>query len=250
MKYKDAENYWNRAGEVSYNSAMYANDAIAQHINHRLWNAGVEVGRELGLDKKAHVLDLGCGDGTLSNLVLSHHYRAIDGFDLSSPAIQRARDHAPHEHIQFSACDITTLDYTQLPRYDGAYLWGILHHVKDATPQILSSLSTCVKRLVILEPNGNHIVRKLLEQTKSYKEAGEDSFRTKTLKDLFIRSGFTIYSQKSLNIFPNFTPKRMFHALKPLESMIEQTPLIKTLCTVNIWGLVSNNIQSKEDASC
>ena len=235
-KYTEAEAYWDNAGDVSYASAMFADSAVEKHVNRRLWQVGVDIGSELGLNKNSHILDLGCGDGALSNLLLSKHYRAVDGFDLSIPAIARATKLAANENIRFEACDITKMDYTKLPQYDGAYLWGILHHVKDATPDILRGLRHATKNIVILEPNGNHLMRKLLERTATYKAAGEDSFRTKEMEAIFKKAGYYPVVWRRLNLFPNFTPGFIFKMLRPFEPLIERAPILRALCTVNMWG--------------
>ena len=236
MQQQEPEAYWEHAGEVSYANAMFAHSEVEQHVNRRLWQIGVDIGKQLGLNKQSHVLDLGCGDGALANTVLAKHFGAIDGFDLAAAAIKRAQALAPHSHMRFEACDITRMDYSRLPKYDGAYLWGILHHVKSATPSILQGLHQVTKRIVILEPNGNHLMRKLLEQTATYKAAGEDSFRTNEMVKLFGQAGFKVAVWKRLNLFPNFTPKSIFRLLKPLEPFIESTPVLRALCTVNLWG--------------
>jgi cyclopropane fatty-acyl-phospholipid synthase-like methyltransferase len=242
MNYNEAEAYWDRAGEMSYASAMFAHSDVEKYVNRRLWQMGIHIGKELGLNAASHILDLGCGDGALTNIMLSQHFKAIDGFDLSVPAIQRANELAPHANIRFKACDIVAMDYSQLPTYDGAYLWGILHHVKSFTPAILKNLRHIAKRVVVLEPNGNHLMRKLLERTASYKAAGEDSFRTRELEKLFAAAGYQKVIWKRLNLFPNFTPKSVFTLLQPTESFIEKTPILRSLCTVNMWGFIADEL--------
>lgn len=235
-KYTEAEAYWDNAGDVSYAEAMFSSSLVERHVNRRLWQVGVDIGAQLGLNAESRILDLGCGDGALSNLLLSKHYRAVDGYDLSVPAIARANKLAAHSGMHFTACDITKMDYASLPKYDGAYLWGILHHVKFATPDILRGLRQVTKNIVILEPNGNHIMRKMLERTAAYKAAGEDSFRTREMEKIFKDAGYYPVVWRRLNLFPNFTPAWAFKLLAPLENVIEQTPVLRALCTVNMWG--------------
>lgn len=247
MKYKEAEAYWDNAGDVSYAEAMFTNSAVERHVNSRLWDIGIQIGKQLGLDSNSSILDLGCGDGALSNIVLSKHFPKIDGFDLSVPAIARANKNSPHENVKFKACDITQLNYSDLPKYDGAYLWGILHHVKDATPYILDGLREITEKVVILEPNGNNLVRKLLEKTKTYQMAGEDSFRTKQMVKLMANAGFKPVVWRRLNLFPNFTPEFAFNLLKNIEPLIERTPMLRALCTVNMWGFTAQDSKSSSN---
>lgn len=242
MKYNEATAYWDDAGDRSYAEAMFADSEVERHVNRRLWQVGVDIGHALGLNQQSHILDLGCGDGALTNLVLSKHFGRIDGIDLSESAVKRANEFSPREDVSFTARDITKMDYSQLPRFDGAYLWGILHHVKESTPHILKELRQKTNNIVILEPNGNNLVRKLLEKTATYKAAGEDSFRTRQMVAIFKEAGFEPVVWKRLNVFPNFTPKWFFHLFKGVEPLIELTPGLRALCTVNMWGFKANEI--------
>jgi SAM-dependent methyltransferase len=236
----DRESYWEKAGAVGYGEAMFGSRAVEQHVNRRLWAIALEIGRRLGLDASAHVLDLGCGDGSFANQALAANFAAVDGFDLSESGIRRAAANAPGAHVGFTACDITRLEYATLPRYDAVFLIGILHHVKPAAPAILRGLRRITSRLVVLEPNGNHVLRKVLEWTPAYRGAGEDSFRRSSLKRLFSDAGFRMVVERRLNIFPNFTPQPLFRALRHVEPTIEATPGLRALCTVGLYGCAAD----------
>jgi 2-polyprenyl-3-methyl-5-hydroxy-6-metoxy-1,4-benzoquinol methylase len=230
------ETYWDKAGSLGYGEAMFSSRAVEHHVNRRLWRIAVEMGRELGIDSAARVLDLGCGDGAFANQVLAGEFAAVDGFDLSEAGIKRAEANAAGPHVRFRHCDITRLDLAELPRYDGAFLIGILHHVKAATPGLIRSLRHIAGPVVVLEPNGNHLLRRLLEFTPSYRAAGEASFGTRQLRKLFETAGYQCVVWRRLNLFPNFTPQPLFRLLRPLEPMIEATPGLRALCTVNMYG--------------
>lgn len=234
------EAYWEQAGKDGYGAAMFGDENVERDVNGRLHQIGIDVARQLGLGHASRVMDLGCGDGALTNTLLAKHFQAIDGFDLSTAAIARARANAAHGHVRFASCDITRLDFATLPPYHGAFLWGILHHVKPAAAGILNDMQRVgIARLVILEPNGDHWGRKLLEQTTSYKAAGEDSFSTVHLQRILNEAGYRTIIRKSLNIFPNFTPKVIFDRLKPIEPFIEGNAMLQALCTVRIWGCLA-----------
>jgi cyclopropane fatty-acyl-phospholipid synthase-like methyltransferase len=228
--------YWERAGEVGYAEAMYTSADVEAHVRRRLWKIAIEIADTLGVPRTGHVLDLGCGDGAFANEVLAPHYRAVDGLDKSEAAIKRAQAVASGDHMRFRAVDLTTLHYDSLPRFDGAFLIGILHHVKAATPAIVASLGRVTSRIVVLEPNGNHLIRKLLEFTPSYRSAGEDSFRTREIMDIFENARFRAVVRKRLNLFPNFTPGMAYRLLRPLEPFVESSSFWNALCTVNLFG--------------
>lgn len=242
MSTVEPEAYWEKAGEVGYAEAMFTSSEVERHVNLRLWQVAVDIGQSLGLTSAAHVLDLGCGDGAFANQMLAKHFDRIDGFDLSEAGIRRAWANAAKPGMRFQACDISRME---LPNYDGAFLIGILHHVKSATPDIVRALHAVTSRVVVLEPNGNNLVRKLLELTPSYRAAGEDSFRTKQLRRIFEQAGYRTVVWRRLNLFPNFTPWLVFKALRPLERLIEVTPVLRALCTVNMFGFASDAAYSR-----
>jgi len=228
--------YWEKAGAKGYDRQMFASAVVERHINQRLWDVAVGIGMQLGMDGQSHVLDLGCGDGSFANTILARRFRAVDGFDFAETAIRHAQANAINPDTRFNACDITQLDYSQLPRYDGAFLIGILHHVKQAAPAIIRSLRAVTSRVVVLEPNGDNIIRKLLERTPTYRAAGEDSFHSTAVVGLFEDAGFQSKTWRRLNLFPNFTPRFVFELLRPIEPLVEATPGLRALCTVNMYG--------------
>jgi cyclopropane fatty-acyl-phospholipid synthase-like methyltransferase len=240
--HSEADAYWERAGELSYAEAMYRCSNVESHVRGRSWQHVIDIADALGVSADGHVLDLGCGDGAFANQMLASRYRAVDGLDKSETAIQRAQAEA-REHATYRAVDLVTFNYESLPRYDAAFLIGILHHVRFATPDIVKALAKRTDKMIILEPNGNNLVRKALEFTPTYRAAGEDSFRTKELTAIFAASGWKTVICRRLNLFPNFTPSLLFRLLRPIEPRIEANPFWNALCTVDLYGLALSNPQ-------
>lgn len=239
--YGRSDAYWDRAGELGYGEAMYRFSEVEAHVRGRVWKAAAEIANQIGIPKDGHILDLGCGDGAFANEILAANYRVVEGIDKSEPAIRRAQGKAPSVHVTFRAADLVAFDYDSLPHYDGAFLIGILHHVKDATPAIVKALARRTEKMVVLEPNGNNLVRKALEFTPSYRSAGEDSFRTKELHKIFEAAGWRTVTSRRLNIFPNFTPAYIYRLIRSLQPWIEQSRFWSGLCTVGVYGLVTAN---------
>lgn len=235
--------YWEKAGQVGYDEAMHASQAVARHILEKSWDTAIAIAEQLGAPPAGRVLDLGCGDGEFTNKVLAHRYREVEGMDKAEAAIERAKACASTDNVHFEAVDITALDFSRLPVYDCAFLIGILHHVKAATPKIMTGLSHIARRVVILEPNGNHIFRKLLEQTPSYRSAGEDSFRVSQIKTIFSAAGYDTAIFKRINLFPNMTPEPIFRLLSPFENWLEQNQSLNFLLTVNMFGLNARGVK-------
>lgn len=235
------EDYWEKAGELGYGEVMFKNREVERHVTGRLHQAAVDIGKQLGLNESSYVLDLGCGDGTFANHWLAGHFGRIDGFDRSEAAVRRARSEAAKPTVYFEAHDITSMDFSQLPHYDGVFLIGILHHVKVHAPSVVHALRKITSRVVVHEPNGDNIARKLLELTPSYRASGDDSFRRHEIQRLFEEARFRTVVCHRLNLFPNFTPELVFKTFLPLEPFIESTPGLRALCTVNMFGFVADH---------
>ena len=108
--------------------------------------------------------------------------------------------------------------------------------MKPSAAAVIRALRGIASRVIVLEPNGNHVVRKLLELTPAYRAAGEASFGARHLKQLFEEAGYRGVVQRRVNLFPNFTPEFLFRLLKPIEPTIEATPGLRALCTVDLYG--------------
>jgi 2-polyprenyl-3-methyl-5-hydroxy-6-metoxy-1,4-benzoquinol methylase len=229
--------YWEEAGRKGYANYMYNSSEVQQHIIRRQWSGALDIARLLGLTSEGHVLDLGCGDGSFANSVLSQNFRAVDGLDFAEPSILRARSEAPRPEVRFELCDLTAPGaLASLRKYDGAFMMGILHHVKPFAPAIVSALGNATSRVVALEPNGDNLLRKLLEHTPNYRAAGEDSFHTREIIEMFAQAGFENVHQRSFSLFPNFTPGIIYKSFGLVEPFFETTPLLRALCTAKLYG--------------
>jgi 2-polyprenyl-3-methyl-5-hydroxy-6-metoxy-1,4-benzoquinol methylase len=234
--HSEPEAYWDRAGEQGYGQAMYRSADVEAHVRGRLWRIALDISNLLGVPSNGDIIDVGCGDGAFTNQMLAAHYRTVTGIDKSEAATQRAQAEA-RSNAAFRAVDLVTFDYNTLPRYDAAFLIGILHHVKAATPDIVRALAQRTDKMIVLEPNGSHLLRKALEWTPAYRAAGEDSFSAKQLTAIFGAAGWRTTIQRRVNLFPNFTPSAIYRRLAPIEPWIESRRFWNALCTVDLYGL-------------
>jgi cyclopropane fatty-acyl-phospholipid synthase-like methyltransferase len=230
------DDYWERAGELSYARAMFSSSAVEEHVNRRLWSVALDIADHIGVPASGHVLDLGCGDGAFAIHALTSRFRRVDGYDKAAAAIARANRSAAKQNLSFVVEDLVAMNYAALPRYDAVFMIGLLHHVKAATCDIVKKVAGITEKVIVLEPNGDNLFRKVLEFTPNYRSAGEDSFTTDQLKRIFKDAGFRTAAWRRLNVFPNFTPGFLYRILAPLEELVETNGLLKALCTVNMFG--------------
>lgn len=228
--------YWEQAGSEGYGSRMYVSGSVERHVLGRMWRLLLEVARTIGTPSTGAVLDMGCGDGAFANHVLASNYRVVRGVDFAEQSIARARRNAASSST-FDVVDITKP--LALGTFDAVFLVGSLHHVKAAAPEIAKQLRDVAPRIIVLEPNGAHPLRKLLELTPAYRRAGEDSFTAGQIEIMFEEAGFMCADHRRVNLFPNFTPGPVFKALAGLERIIERSPLLRRACTVNLFGFTA-----------
>jgi len=244
---RDPERYWERAGEIGYGRHMFSSRLVEAHINRRLWDTALDIADMLGVNRAGTVLDLGCGDGAFAIQSLAPRYRAVHGYDKSEPAIARAAAAAAAgaANARFAVADLIAMAYAALPAFDAVFMMGFLHHVKAATPAILKQVAGKTDRVVVLEPNGDNLLRRALELTPSYKAAGEDHFTTAGLVELFAVAGFEQVVWRRMNLFPNFTPGPIYRLFAPLEPIVEASAVLRCLCTVNMLGFRKPAVAAK-----
>ena len=113
------------------------------------------------------IIDVGCGDGTYtSELKKINEKINIIGIDPSKNAIEAAIKNFPD--ITFLIMNLYNKDeIIKLPKVQYSVIRGVLHHVSDpyAAIGIVASFS---EKMVIMEPNGNNFILKLIEKNSKY----------------------------------------------------------------------------------
>jgi trans-aconitate methyltransferase len=95
--------------------------------HQREWGEGLIAG--LGLKGHEHVLDLGCGDGTLTAQIAEHVPRgSVVGLDASQGMIETALPKT-RDNLEFVRQDINTLAFVD--RFDVVFSNATLHWIKD-----------------------------------------------------------------------------------------------------------------------
>ena len=239
-RYENQEHFWEHAGCVGYGKVIFSNLTIERHVNNKQWVSAIETAKSLGLNKNSNVIELGCGDGDFAINYLSSNFKSVDAFDKSSSAIVRARSLSKAKNINFHVQDITEYEFGENACWDGAFLLVFLHHVKDFTPKIISSLSKVCQKVVVLEPNGDNLIRKGLELLPKYRRSGEDSFYLKELMRIFNSNGYSNVVKRRINLMPPFLPEIFFKPFKRLERVVEPSPFLNRICSTYVLGFERN----------
>lgn len=235
-KYKDPQHFWEQAGRAGYNKVIFSNQEVSNHIVGKQNAVALSVAKSIGLDEKSRILELGCGDGEFAEYVLSPQFKYIDAYDQSVSAIELARFRSKASNVQYHIADLTIHNFEQNSRWNGAFCIGLFHHVKAFTPSIVARLAKVAPKVVVLEPNGDNIIRKGLEWLPSYQSAGEDSFRLQKLIHVFAENHYQPTIIRRITFVPSFCPQSLFPLFKKLEKIVEDSPLLNCLCATYVIG--------------
>lgn len=231
---KTQEEYWEYAGKIGYDKAIFSGLKVERHIRDKHKSAVLKAAFDLNLNKESIILELGCGDGSFAKEVLSPNFGRIDAFDQSKAAIERAIEKSFAKNVYYHVQNIEGYVFNNDNRWDGAFLMGFLHHVKPVALSIVKSLSKVTPLVILAEPNGDNIIRKSLELLPSYSRAGEQSFRFNELLDIFKKCGYRLHSKKLTTLIPPFLPEKFLCSFKHIESVVEENFLLRKACSTYI----------------
>jgi len=176
-------------------------------------------------DRVKRVLDAGCGDGTYTQqLKASRPLLEMSGFDPAVEAINVARRR--HVGIQFETADILRPETFPPGKFDLVIVRGVLHHLSDPAAAI-RNCANLSDRILIIEPNGNNPILKLIEKFSVYhREHEEQSFSSRTLKAWCRDAGFAVSSLEFIGFVPFFFPGGLAKLIHFFQPFLERFPLL------------------------
>ena len=207
----------------------------AERLSARLANARISESIMQSFDFAGKtVLDLGCGDGVYTLEFPKLGVKAVVGVDPASIAIEaaerRARTLGLDTVVKFETGNIYALEaYLADNRFDCIVLRGVLHHLPDPA-RAIAGLADFSGTIVVLEPNGNNPVLKILEKYSRYHiEHEERSFTPALISSWLTAAGFKVRSSKLLNLVPMFCPDWMAKTARSVEPLVERLPLLRVI---------------------
>lgn len=180
----------------------------------------------------SRVLDLGCGDGAYTVEFAAYHPTNVLGVDPAELAVAAAKRRAIHANVdrivRFQVGNIYDLyQILNLNDFDCIVIRGVLHHLPDPRKAILI-LKGFQGTVVVLEPNGNNPVLRLIEKFSKYHvEHEERSFFPIAINRWLREAGFELRTTRYVNLVPFFCPNWMARVLRVFEPLVERLPLIR-----------------------
>lgn len=203
-------------------SSRLANSRISERIAQSYDFAGKKV------------LDLGCGDGAYTMEFQSLGVRAVVGVDPAALAIEaailKAGELGIDATVNFKVGNIYELEpYLADSGFDCIVLRGVLHHL-PAPARAISGLATFRGTIIVLEPNGNNPLLKLLEMFSRYHiEHEERSFTPATIRSWLRTAGFRVQSSNVFNLVPYFCPDWLSKVLRFVGPFVEAIPFVRDI---------------------
>jgi|PlaIllAssembly_1097288.scaffolds.fasta_scaffold62147_2 2-polyprenyl-3-methyl-5-hydroxy-6-metoxy-1,4-benzoquinol methylase len=206
-----------------------------ERLSAHLANARISEGIAKSVDFTGKtVLDLGGGDGAYTLEFPSLGVKAVVGVDPAGVAIEaanaKARKLGLDATVKFEVGNIYALErYLASNRFDCIVLRGVLHHLPDPA-RAIAGLAAFRGTIVVLEPNGNNPVLKLIEKYSHYHIKHEErSFTPALIRSWLTSAGFRVRSSKVLNLVPFFCPDWMAKGLRFIEPIVERLPVVRNI---------------------
>jgi SAM-dependent methyltransferase len=170
------------------------------------------------------LVDIGCGDGVYTaEIKRDFPHLAVTGFDPATKAIEEAQKRFPD--VQFTSQ--SALDPTGPmagKKFDVGVIRGVLHHLTDQEEAIRNAF-TLTDNIIIMEPNGNNPILKLIEKTSKYHiEHEEQSFLSPTLRRWIKNAGGEVVDFQFVGYVPFFFPTGPAKLIYALQPFLEKIP--------------------------
>jgi 2-polyprenyl-3-methyl-5-hydroxy-6-metoxy-1,4-benzoquinol methylase len=181
------------------------------------------------------IIDLGCGDGVATaELAKAFPQAYIEALDPAHKAIEMATQRFPH--ITFRVANILDLPSQPTTLFDVALIRGVIHHLPDNSQQLaIQNAQAIAKTLIIVEPNGNNPILKLIEKNSAYHIAHEEqSFTSETLTGWCRATGWNEVSIDYIGFVPFFFPEVLARIIYFFQPLLERIPIINKYFSAQI----------------
>lgn len=193
------------------------------------------------------VLDAGCGDGTYTYALKSARPDLeIAGYDAAAGVVQFASERFPE--IRFFVADMLRPETFPNQEFDTVVIRGILHHLSDPAAA-LKHCNRLTNRLVLIEPNGNNPILKVIEKVSPYHlQHEEQSFSSGALKRWCREAGYSVVATEFIGFVPFFCPTLLAKLIHFFQPFLERVPLLGRFFGAQIVLVCEKNESSYRSA--
>lgn len=205
--------------------------------NKHLTDLSVEMLSELG--NGATVVDIGCGDGVYTNEIKKKlPVLELSAFDPAEKAIELAK--SAYSQIDFFTANL--LDENSLPekKYELAIIRGVLHHL-DYPALAIRNAAKIAKQIIIIDPNGNNPILKLIEKKSTYHIKHEEkSYSEKEFIKFCKEAECEIASISYVGFVPFFFPTVPAKIIYFFQPFLEKIPVLNYFFSAQIVIKINN----------
>lgn len=177
------------------------------------------------------LIDIGCGDGVYTNEIKKQFPNLqVTGFDPASKAVENANKKFPE--INFKTINLLD-DNIPVPtqKYDVGIIRGVLHHLTDQQKAIENAFRF-TDNLIIIEPNGNNPILKIIEKFSKYHiEHEEQSFPEWKIKKWIGNINGQVKEWSYIGYIPYFFPTLPSKIIYFFQPFLEKMPIIRHFFT-------------------
>lgn len=230
----------NRAAEIfnrdveTMGGYVYAlDDSLSKRLVTERW---LELMLGLTDLKGRSVTDIGCGDGTFTVRYWDRlRPRMMSALDPAIKALVAAVAKNQGRPILFIAADGHHLPYAD-DAFDVAILQAILHHDSDPEATIREAFRVA-RDVLVLEPNGNSPILKLMERLSYYHRAHDErSYTSSRLRRWVESAGGRVVKGRFGITVPMFCPDWLARILKLVEPLVERLPIVNRFaCAIYVF---------------
>lgn len=170
--------------------------------------------------RKGVLLDVGCGDGSISRIVASQNPKMeIVAIDIEEHPHWKNK---PPKNLKFKVASIYDLPYKE-KSFDFVILKDVLHHLSDPKPVLMEISKLARKKVLIIEANRYNPISYI----RMVKIAGHEHFSRRKLRRIIGKKA-TIYTVET-HVWPN--------SLRLIGKVVDVSfslPLLKKLCNYNL----------------
>jgi ubiquinone/menaquinone biosynthesis C-methylase UbiE len=186
--------------------------------------------------KGRSVIDIGCGDGTLTLRYWDRgEPRMIAALDPVVKAMVTCRAKSQGRPILWIAANGHHLPYAN-DAFEVAILQAVLHHDSDPEATIREAFRVA-REIIVLEPNGYSPILKLMENLSRYhRDHEERSYTAACLRTWVKTAGGRVTSGRFGVTVPMFCPDWLARPLKFIEPLVERlAPFNRLVCAVYVF---------------
>lgn len=187
------------------------------------------------------ILDLGCGDGYCTKLLLKLNPEYILAIDPAREAIKKAKINHSDSRINYSVKKLNNLNeiLNKFHDCDIIILRGVIHHLDEKELHFFFRTIKNIKvSILITEPNGLNFYLKINEKFSKYHILhNEKSYTHSFLRKKFLKSGYKEERFCYMNTTPFFCSDFFAKITNYFHPLIIRIPIVRSLLCGNFCAL-------------